>query len=225
VSAVARSDRDGVAELVLDRPDARNALTTELLIELRDHLQQITDTPSVRAVVLAGAGKAFCAGADVREFAPDAPPNASLRRLRLVAEVLTRLENLEQPTFSAVHGAVVGAGWGLALACDVCVAAEDAQFSLPELAKGYRLPPAIPRRLARAVGPGRAAEIVLTGLPQSAEVGHAQGWVTTTASDREAAVEHARRVATTAAGHPRAAVAAAIAAIRGGTAGFVWQEE
>ena len=157
---VLRVDRDGVAELRLNRPDHRNALSTALLTELRDHLAAVQADPSVRVVLLTGAGPAFSAGADLREFAPGTPPAATLPRFRLVVENLRRIGELEQPTLAAVHGPAVGAGWGLALACDLCFAAEPATFALPEVAKGLRLPALLVTRLVQIVGPIRAADII-----------------------------------------------------------------
>ena len=164
---VLRVDRDGVAELRLNRPDHRNALSTALLTELRDHLAAIQADPSVRVVLLTGAGPAFSAGADLREFAPGTPPAATLPRFRLVVENLRRIGELEQPTLAAVHGPAVGAGWGLALACDLCFAAEPATFALPEVAKGLRLPALLVTRLVQIVGPIRAADIIFGGAAHS----------------------------------------------------------
>ena len=164
---VLRVDRDGVAELRLNRPDHRNALSTALLTELRDHLAAVQADPSVRVVLLTGAGPAFSAGADLREFAPGTPPAATLPRFRLVVENLRRIGELEQPTLAAVQGPAVGAGWGLALACDLCFAAEPATFALPEVAKGLRLPALLVTRLVQIVGPIRAADIIFGGAAHS----------------------------------------------------------
>jgi len=164
---VLRVDRDGVAELRLNRPDHRNALSTALLTELRNHLAAVQADPSVRVVLLTGAGPAFSAGADLREFAPGTPPAATLPRFRLVVENLRRIGELEQPTLAAVHGPAVGAGWGLALACDLCFAAEPATFALPEVAKGLRLPALLVTRLVQIVGPIRAADIIFGGAAHS----------------------------------------------------------
>jgi len=164
---VLRVDRDGVAELRLNRPDHRNALSTALLTELRNHLAAVQADPSVRVVLLTGAGPAFSAGADLREFAPGTPPAATLPRFRLVVENLRRIGELEQPTLAAVQGPAVGAGWGLALACDLCFAAEPATFALPEVAKGLRLPALLVTRLVQIVGPIRAADIIFGGAAHS----------------------------------------------------------
>ena len=208
-SGVARTDRDGVAELRLERPESRNAVNTELLLGLREHLQAIQDDASTRAVIVAAAGPAFCAGADVREFPPDAPPQGPLRRIRLVTEVLRRLGELEQPTLAAVHGAAVGAGWGIALACDVCYATADATFSLPELAKGFRIPELLMRRLVDVVGPVRAADLAFTGRPCRADEAATAGCLARVFADRDALLAAALEVASSLAAQPRRSVATA----------------
>ena len=162
---VLRTDRDGVAELRLHRPEVRNALSTGLLVELRDQLRSVHDDPAVRVVLVSGSGEVFCAGADVREFGPNPPAEASLARIGLVVEVLRRLRELPQPTLAAVHGPAVGAGWGLALACDLCFATTSARFALPEVAKGYRLPAPLVTRLAQVVGPARRPRLRRNDLP------------------------------------------------------------
>lgn len=208
-ATVVRTDRDGVAELRLERPDARNALTTSMLVELLDHLAAIRSDPKARAVVVAGAGVAFCAGADVREFAADAHPDGPLRRIRLVTEVMARLLELQQPTTAAVHGAAVGAGWGIALACDLCFAARDATFSLPEVAKGFRIPQLLMRRLAQVVGPVRAAELAFAGTVYSADDAVAAGCVTRVLADRDEVLAAAHELCATLASRPVRSVATA----------------
>jgi 2-(1,2-epoxy-1,2-dihydrophenyl)acetyl-CoA isomerase len=227
-----RRDREGVAWLRLDRPKAKNALDTALLRALRVHLQSIGDDPRVRAVVVTGAGDAFCAGADLREFSSDSPAGSSLARLRLVVEVLTRIRTLEQPTIAAVGGAAVGAGWGLALACDLCFAVDDAVFWLPEIAKGFRLPAVVMRRLIEIVGPVRAAEIALGGERHDTRRALAWGWVTRSFSDRAALDEATAQFATDLASRPRRSLAGAIGPLRydgraepSPPAEFAWNEE
>jgi enoyl-CoA hydratase/carnithine racemase len=201
-AVVARIDEGGVAELRLERPQRRNALTTELLAELRDHLAAVAGDPSCGAVLLTGAGAGFCAGADVDEFAPGAPADGPLKRIRLVAEVLRRIGALEQPTVAAVHGAAVGAGWGLALACDVCLAAQDASFSLPELAKGYRIPEPLMARLVAVAGPVRAADLAFSGRVIDAGEAAAAGCVARVAADHDEVVAAARDLCRALATHP-----------------------
>jgi 2-(1,2-epoxy-1,2-dihydrophenyl)acetyl-CoA isomerase len=206
-SALLRSDADGVAVLRLNRPERRNALTTELLGTLRDELRALRDSPEVRAVVLAGEGEAFCAGADLAELAGVTSPRPGLARIRLVSEVVALLRELEQPTVAAVHGGTYGAGWGLALACDLTYAAQGSRFCLPEVPKGLRLPAAIVRRLVEVVGPVRGAELALAGEVHDAAAGLAAGWVARVLPDRAAAVALAHTRAADLARQPRSAIA------------------
>ena len=205
-TTVLRRDDEGVVELLLNRPDRRNALTTEMLRLLRDELRAIRDSPDVRCVVMTGAGAGFCAGADLDELAGAPSPRPGLVRVRLVSEVVALLSDLEQPTLAVVHGGAFGAGWGLALACDLTYAAADARFCLPEVAKGLRLPAAITARLVEVAGPVRAAEIVLGGEVHTVEAGLAGGWVARVLPDHASALGLARDRAHGLARQPRAAI-------------------
>jgi enoyl-CoA hydratase/carnithine racemase len=201
--SVSRTDRDGVAELVLDRPERRNAFDVELLERLREHLSSLGDC---RAVLLTGAGEAFCAGADLGETARE-------RRFALIADVLLALGELPQPTVAAVHGPAIGGGWGLALACDVCLASRDATFCLPELAKGFRLPQPLMRRLAQVVGPVRAAGLAYAGTRWTADDAHAAGAVTRVLDSRDELLAAARELCAALASRPPASVATAKGAL------------
>ncbi|MBX6356121.1 MAG: enoyl-CoA hydratase/isomerase family protein [Micromonosporaceae bacterium] len=214
MSGLSRTDRDGVAWLALDRPDRRNALTIDLLRDLRATLVSIQDDPAVRVVVLSGAGEAFCAGADLKEFGPAPHPGQRLARLRLVAQVLSQIRELEQPTIAAVNGPALGAGWGLALACDLCFAVSGATFCLPEVAKGYRLPSVLVHRLSQVVGPVRAAEIMLGAATYDTEQAVTFGWVSRVLPDRQTLTEQTWRFAVELAARARPALAAAIQPLR-----------
>ncbi len=198
--------RDGFAELVLDRPDRRNAFTTELLSRLRDHLHALAGDEECRAVLLTGAGDVFCAGADVHEFDGGDAAGADAR-FELAGEVLRDLHALEQPTLAAVHGPAVGGGWGFALACDLCFASRAAVFNLPEVAKGYRLPEPLMRRLIEVVGPVRAAELAYAGTVYRAEDALAAGCVTRVFDSRDALLESARELCAALATRPRRSIA------------------
>ena len=210
---VLRTCRDGVVELRLNRPDRRNALSTDLLRALRDELDAVRSDPAARAVVLTGEGRVFCAGADIAEFGPDADATRVLTRTRLVVDVLTRLAESEHPTIAAVNGPAVGGGWGLALVCDLCFAADTATFSLPEVAKGYRLPAVVVSRLARIVGPVRAADIALFGTTQSAVDAFDLGCVNRVLPERDL-LDQAWTTARALAGTRRRGIAAVKAALR-----------
>jgi 2-(1,2-epoxy-1,2-dihydrophenyl)acetyl-CoA isomerase len=227
-----RDDDCGVATLTLNRPDRRNALTTDLLRALAFELDAIQDDRRVRAVVLTGAGGTFCAGADLEEFASTTEPHGPQRRIRLVTDVIARLRNLEQPTVAAVSGAAFGAGWGLALACDLTYASADACFCLPEVAKGFRLPTAITARLVQVIGPVPAAEITLVGARHTAADGVRAGWVARELADPDAVAEHSANVARTLASRPRRVVAQVEQVLRRGSHDeltpppeYAWNEE
>ena len=197
--SVSRTDRDGVAELVLDRPERRNAFDVALLEALREHLRTLGDC---RAVLLTGAGEAFCAGADLHETARE-------RRFELIAEVLLALGELPQPTVAAVHGPAIGGGWGLALVCDVCFASRDATFCLPELAKGFRLPEPLMRRLSHVVGPVRAAGLAYAGTRWSSQDALAAGAVARVLGSREELLAAAGELCAALAAVPPASMATA----------------
>ena len=148
-----RVHRDGaIAVVTLNRPDRRNALTTELLETLRDALQQLDTDPSVRAVVLTGGTRTFASGADVRE----------LRSLR-TADYLTSprlvawraVMSVRTPLVAAVAGPVLGGGCELALCADLVVAADDAVFGQPEIRLGIIPGAGGTQRWARVIGWGR----------------------------------------------------------------------
>lgn len=159
---------DGVATLTLDRPDALNSLTVPLKEELARAFRSLGRDRAVRAVVLTGAGRAFCAGQDLRErLEPDAAPLAAEVRERYTPIILA-MRRLEKPIVGAVNGVAAGAGASLAFACDIRIAAESASFILafgrvglvPDSGASWFLP--------RLVGASRAAELALTTDPLSA---------------------------------------------------------
>jgi enoyl-CoA hydratase/carnithine racemase len=152
-----------IAEIVLDRPEAMNALSTQLAVRLTDVCGQIAADRQVRAVVLAAAGeRAFCVGADLKERA--AMSDAELIAQRPVFRAaFGALLGLPPPVIAAVHGFALGGGCELALCCDLIVADETAVFGLPETTVGL-VPGGGGTQLAlRRLGPGRAADLVLTG--------------------------------------------------------------
>jgi enoyl-CoA hydratase/carnithine racemase len=162
VSVVRPADSAGVARLVLDRPEARNALSTALASRLARACAEIAADRSVRAVVLSAAGPAFCVGADLKERA--AMSDADLLAQRPVFRAaFGGVLGLPQPVIAAVHGYALGGGCELALSCDVIIADESAEFGLPEVTVGL-VPGGGGTQLAlRRIGPGRAADLVLSG--------------------------------------------------------------
>ncbi len=153
----------GVAQLVLDRPAALNALSTALLGALGDACRAVAADPAVRAVVLSSAvSRAFCVGADLKERAGMTDEQILAQRPRFRA-AFGALLGLPQPAVAAVHGFALGGGCELALSCDIIVADETAVFGLPETTVGLVPGCGGTQLAARRIGPGRAAEMVLTG--------------------------------------------------------------
>ena len=132
----------GVARLVLNRPDRRNALTRELISGLLAAVEQVKNDPSARMLVLAAEGPVFCAGMDLEEMrARAADPNATAEwaeDARLFRELLVAIFKLPLPTLAVVQGPALAGGCGLVLACDLVIASSSAFFSLPEPQRGDR---------------------------------------------------------------------------------------
>jgi enoyl-CoA hydratase/carnithine racemase len=156
-------EADGIAEVVLDRPDAMNALSTALLVELTAHLSAVAADPSVRAVVVSAAGeRAFCVGADLKERAAMTDAQIMAQRPTFRA-AFGALLALPQPVIAAVHGFALGGGCELALSCDVIVIDGSAVLGLPEATVGLVPGCGGTQLLARRVGPGRAADLIFSG--------------------------------------------------------------
>lgn len=159
--------REGIATLTLNRPEVLNALTFESYAELRDLLQAFRDDEAVKAVVLTGAGRAFCSGGDVHQIIGELltrDVKAHLEFTRLTGAVVQNLRLLDKPVIAAVNGMAAGAGAVIALACDLRVASEQARFAFlfskagltgADMGAAYLLP--------RVVGLGRAVELLLFG--------------------------------------------------------------
>jgi 2-(1,2-epoxy-1,2-dihydrophenyl)acetyl-CoA isomerase len=159
---------DGVATITLDRPDALNALTVPLKTELLAAFRAVARDPGVRAVILTGAGRAFCAGQDLKErLAPDAAPLAVELRERY-NPIIAAMRGLDQPIVGAINGVAAGAGASLAFACDIRIAAEGASFVLAFGRLGLVPDSGATWLLPRLVGPSKAAELALLGESLSA---------------------------------------------------------
>lgn len=154
-------------ELLILRNPPVNALSTGVMSALDAAVREISDDSNVRSVVLAGDGTYFSAGADLKEMGSIAPTDAP-RVVREGHETLGRISALPVPVIAAIQGLAVGGGLELALACDLRVAGEAAKLGAPEVQ--YGLMPAYggTQRLARAIGPARAKELIFTGNTISA---------------------------------------------------------
>jgi enoyl-CoA hydratase/carnithine racemase len=159
--------RDGVATITLSRPQAANALSMELVGALGHMFSRARVDESVRAVILTGAGKAFCAGADLKERrAMTLEETRSF--LRLLNSVVDAVAAFPKPVIAAINGAAFGGGLELALACDLRLAAEGAEMGLVETRLGIIPGAGGTQRLPRIVGVAVAKELILTGRRISA---------------------------------------------------------
>lgn len=200
--------RDAVAVLTLNRPEALNALSLEMLDDLERALREVDTDPTLRAVVLTGAGeKAFSAGADVGHMR-----TAGALEARAFAErghaVAGLIENLATPVVAAVNGFALGGGCEIALACDVRVAAETARFGQPEVTLGVIPGWGGTQRLARATSIGFAKDLILTGRLVKADEALRAGLVTHVHPGADL-LEAAVALASTIASRPAWAVASA----------------
>jgi enoyl-CoA hydratase len=148
---------DGIATVTLNRPEKLNALNRELRSEFCRTMQELRDDSEVRVVVITGAGRAFCAGLDLRELG-----SSGLREEGNVTFV-TVIEDMRVPVIAAVNGFAVTGGFELALACDIIIAADDAQFADTHARVGVMPGGGMSARLPRAVGIRKAKELSLTG--------------------------------------------------------------
>lgn len=163
---------DRIATVTLNRPDAMNSTTDELYTELNDCLGRIAADSGISCVILTGAGRGFCAGADLKARREMTPLQSRARHRWILKDVLAPLYNLEKPVIAAVNGAAAGAGFNIALACDFIVASEQASFIqafakvglVPDLGGLYLL--------SRVVGLNVAKELCFTArkvLPDEAK--------------------------------------------------------
>jgi enoyl-CoA hydratase len=169
-------DRGPIRIIRMNRPEKLNALNTALTSSLLHALEAADADDTVRAVVLAGAGRAFCAGADLSEFAKLAPENQSLvlKRAELTCRTQSMLQRLSKPIVSAVQGNAVGGGAGLAIGCDMMVAGGDLKFGYPEL-KHSIVPALVMTGLQRQFGRKTAFELISLGRMLGAEEALALG--------------------------------------------------
>ena len=170
--------RDGVLGLTLNRPDKRNALDTPMVDALLAGLERADLDAAVRVVAVRGAGKDFCAGADLAELLRSAGQSAADNEAGAMhlGEVFIRMRRLPKPVVAVVHGRALAGGCGLATACDLVVAHADAVFGYPEVRRGF-VPAMVMAMLTRAVGEKVAFDLVATGRMLAAEEARHAGLV------------------------------------------------
>ena len=157
-------DADGNATVMLNRPDVHNAFDPEMVDALTATLRKLESTPKVRAIVLTGAGKNFCAGADIEHMRRSArfSREQNLENARATALMLHTLHSLEKPTVACVRGAARGGGVGLVAACDIAIAERGATFRLSEVKLGI-IPAMISPYVIAAIGRRHAHRYMLSG--------------------------------------------------------------
>ncbi len=171
------ADASGIALVTVNRPEKRNALSTDIVRELREAFEQVEHEPEIRAAILTGAGeKAFVAGADIGELAALSPAKAQ-RFAREGQAVFRLIETLSKPVVAAVNGYALGGGMELAMSCAVRFASDNAEFGQPEAKLGIVPGYGGTQRLPRLVGRGRALELLLSGEPIKAEEAYRIGLV------------------------------------------------
>ena len=173
---------DGVGIARLNRPEARNALSPELMSELAELLEAWDADPAIGCIVIAGSDEWFAAGADIKAMRDRSFQEALVTP---TAAFWPRLAALRTPMIAAVSGYALGGGCELALVCDMIVASETAEFGQPEIMLGIIPGGGGSQRLARVIGKQRAMELVLTGRRVDAEEASRLGFVNTVAKKKE----------------------------------------
>jgi enoyl-CoA hydratase/carnithine racemase len=186
---------EGITTITLNRPERRNAINDEIWSGLERAFADAGRDPGVRAVVVTGAGGAFCSGQDISGIRPGSP----LQRMRRVADVASALHRLPKPTIARVDGVAAGAGANLALACDLVIASQRSRFIQIFAERGLSLDFGGSWLLPRRVGMTKAKELALLAEPVDAETAVAIGMINRAVPDDEldAAVDDwARQLAT-----------------------------
>jgi 2-(1,2-epoxy-1,2-dihydrophenyl)acetyl-CoA isomerase len=211
--------RDGIARLMLNRPEAANTLNLAMTRELMEAAMRCDEDPSVRVVLLTGAGSTFCAGGDLKSFAAtgDEMPAHLKEVTTYLHAAISLLARMDAPVIAAVQGSAAGGGMSLACACDLIVAAESARFLMAYTRIGLVPDGSSTYFLSRLVGLHRALDLVLTNRPLSAQDAQQWGIVNRVVPDAEL-LEQAEALATQlAAGAPRALAVAKRLVRTGGT--------
>lgn len=181
-SILERSDTNGVATLTLNRPKARNALSTGLMAALQDELDSIKSDPAVRVVVIAANGPAFCAGHDLREVRATPDKQAYVDLFDQCSKLMLSITRLPQPVIARVHATATAAGCQLVATCDLAVAAASAHFATPGVNIGlFCSTPMV--AVSRNLGRKQTMEMLLTGEMVDAETARAGGLVNKVVDD------------------------------------------
>lgn len=199
MSVINVTTEDAIRVIELHRPEKRNALNDELIAALKDALREADRDETVRAVVIRGAGKDFCSGADLASIQKiaNASYEENVEDARQLAEVFELIRKVRVPVIAAVHGRALAGGCGLALACDLVVAARSARFAFPEVKIGF-VPAMVAAILRRNLGEKKSFELLTSGAEFSAEEALGLGLVNHVSQDKDfdtASIEYATRYA------------------------------
>jgi enoyl-CoA hydratase/carnithine racemase len=173
---VVEERRDGIALITLNRPEVMNALSFDMLRSLKERMEVCHFDSDVRVVIITGAGKGFCSGADLKERATYS--EGKVREfIFTIRNLFTFIELLNKPVIAAVNGVALGGGTELALACDIRIASESATMGLTETRLAIIPGAGGTQRLPRLVGKGKAKELIFTGRRVDAREAQAIGLV------------------------------------------------
>jgi len=178
-----------IATLSLNRPDARNALSIDLLASLHHRMSElearIRSSESPRVCIVTGEGKSFCAGMDLKQvLVGGGDPHAPLKLLSSLSDLCLRVRLLPIPTIAAVHGAAIGGGCGLSTVTDFSITHADSKMGFPEVDLGV-CPAVVAPWLVRKIGAGRARAVLLRGGLMSGTEAHGMGIVNECVAERE----------------------------------------
>jgi methylglutaconyl-CoA hydratase len=178
MSVINVTTHDSIRIIELNRPDKRNALNDELIAALKDALRESDEDESLRAILIRGAGKDFCSGADLAAIQKiaGATYEENVEDARQLAELFELIRKVRVPVIAAVHGRALAGGCGLATACDLVVAARSARFGYPEVKIGF-VPAMVAAILRRNLGEKKSFELLTRGFEYSAEEGISLGLV------------------------------------------------
>lgn len=174
---------DSIAMVIMNRPEKLNALDVELWMGLEEAAKAIQHESNVRVAILTGAGRAFCAGLDIKALASPEGMFTGLafrdafEGVQYFRGVFSMYESLPIPVIAAINGPCIGGGMEIALACDIRLASDNAFFSIPEVTYGIIPDCGGTQRLPRVVGPGRARELIFTGRKTDATEAYRIGLV------------------------------------------------
>ncbi len=179
MSLVLASLQQHTLTLKLNRPDKANAFNRDMVLALRSALTEAAENDDVRAILLTGEGNTFCAGQDITEMLAAREQDVSyLEHLRETYNpIVLQLRGIEKPVIAAINGSVAGAGLGVALACDLRIAADDAKFTVGFTGIGLMPDSGVSLLLPALIGLGRATEFTFSNLPISAQDALAWGMV------------------------------------------------